>query len=384
MNTPTGNRIARKCSIVTNPTVRTVSRIFALIGILLLFFVSLELMSDSFKLMGRGFAETLLSTTSSPLRALLTGILATSLVQSSSTVTSLAVALVVSGSLSIEGAVPVIMGANIGTTVTNTIVSMGHITRKDEFRRAMTGATVHDFFNLLAVAILFPLELLFGAISQPASWLTGGVAGVGGTSLLSPLQLLVRPIANWMVELMGEVGWVVLLVGLALLFFALRYLVVLLKTMMMGRSEQILHRYLFGSPMASMACGLGLTVLVQSSSVTTSVVVPLVAAGILTVRQIFPYTLGANVGTTITALLAALSLAGSGEPAGLAGLTVAFTHVLFNVFGILIIYGIKPVREVPIRMAEFMGNLAYKNRVYAFLYLIGLFFLLPLALELLL
>ncbi len=341
-------------------------------------------MSESFKLMGRGFAETLLSTTSSPLMALLTGILATSLVQSSSTVTSLTVALVASGSLSIEGAVPVIMGANIGTTVTNTIVSMGHITRKDEFRLAMAGATVHDFFNLLAVSLLFPLELLFGAISRPASWLTSGVAGVGGTGLLSPLQLLIKPVAAWMIGLMGDVGWVVLLVGLILLFFALRYMVVLLKMMMMGRSEQILHRYLFGTPMASMACGLVLTVLVQSSSVTTSIVVPLVGAGILTVRQIFPYTLGANVGTTITALLAALSLAGSGEPAALAGLTVAFTHVLFNVFGILIIYGIKPVREVPIRMAEFMGNLAYKNRVYAFLYLVGLFFLLPLALELLL
>ncbi|MEZ4699975.1 MAG: Na/Pi symporter [Rhodothermales bacterium] len=362
----------------------TALRILALLGILMLFFVSLEMMSDAFKLMGKGFAETLLSTTSSPIMALLTGILATSLVQSSSTVTSLTVALVASGTLSIEGAVPIIMGANIGTTVTNTIVSMGHITRKDEFRRAMAGATVHDFFNLLAVLILFPLELLFGAISRPAAMLTSGLAGVGGASLLSPLKAVIKPITGFLIGLMNEVGWLVLVVGLVLLFLALRYLVVLLKQMMMGRSEQILHKYIFGSPMASMACGLVLTVLVQSSSVTTSVVVPLVGAGILTVRQIFPYTLGANVGTTVTALLAALALAASGEVAALAGLTVAFTHVLFNVFGIGIIYGIKPIREIPIRMADFMGKLAYTNRVYAFLYLVGLFFLLPLLLELVL
>jgi sodium-dependent phosphate cotransporter len=194
----------------------------------------------------------------------------------------------------------------------------------------------------------------------------------------------VKPIAALLIGLMQEVGWLVLIVGLVFLFFALRYLVVLLKTLMMGRTEQIMHRYIFGTPMAAMACGLVLTVLVQSSSVTTSIVVPLVGAGILTVRQIFPYTLGANVGTTITALLAALALAADNQVAGLAGLTVAFAHLLFNVFGIVLIYGIPPIRQIPIRMAEQMGRLAGINRLYAFLYLIGLFFLLPLLLELVL
>jgi sodium-dependent phosphate cotransporter len=359
-------------------------RLASLIGVLLLFFVSLELMSGAFKLMGRGFAENLLATTSSPLMALLTGILATSLVQSSSTVTSLTVALVASGALTVEVAVPIVMGANIGTTVTNTIVSMGHITRKNEFVRAMAGATVHDFFNLLAVAILFPLEVWFGLISKSAGSLSSGLAGIGGAEILSPLSALVKPIAALLIGLMQEVGWLVLIVGLVFLFFALRYLVVLLKTLMMGRTEQIMHRYIFGTPMAAMACGLVLTVLVQSSSVTTSIVVPLVGAGILTVRQIFPYTLGANVGTTITALLAALALAADDQVAGLAGLTVAFAHLLFNVFGIVLIYGIPPIRQIPIRMAEQMGRLAGINRLYAFLYLIGLFFLLPLLLELVL
>ncbi|CAN0596654.1 unnamed protein product [Laminaria digitata] len=129
-----------------------------------------------------------------------------------------------------------------------------------------------------------------------------------------------------------------------------------------------------------MACGVLLTVLVQSSSVTTSVVVPLVGAGLLTVRQIFPYTLGANVGTTVTALLAALSLAAGDPTAGTAGLTIAFAHFTFNVLGILIIFGIKPLREIPIWMAEQMGVLAGKKRNYALVYIGILFFLIPLLL----
>ncbi len=338
-------------------------------------------MSSAFKFMGSGFAENLLATTASPLVGLMTGILATSLVQSSSTVTALTVALVASGALPIEGAVPIVMGANVGTTVTNTIVSMGHITRKNEFMRAMAGATVHDFFNFAAVVLLFPLEVMFGIISEPAKWLASGITGVGGAELLSPLKAIVKPIAGGIIGLLNEVGWMILLVGLAFLFLALRYLVIILKKMMMGRSERILHKYIFGAPLAAMACGVVLTILVQSSSVTTSVIVPMVGAGILTVRQVFPYTLGANVGTTITAFLASLALAADNPETGIAAITVALAHLLFNLFGIVLIYGIPPIREIPIKMAEWMGQLAGKNRVYAFLYLVSIFFLLPLLLE---
>ena len=314
----------------------------------MLFFVSLEMMSSAFKLMGEGFAENLLRATDSPIIALLTGILATSLVQRSSTTTALTVALVASGTLPVTQAVPVIMGANVGTTVTTTIVSMGHITRKEEFRRAMAGATIHDFFNIFSVALLFPLEVSFGIISAPAVYLTNGLTGIGGAELLSPLKAVVKPITEFLIYILQDIGWLVLVVGLILLFVALRYLVVLLKSLMMGKTEKILHKYIFGAPLAAMACGVVLTVLVQSSSVTTSIIVPLVGAGILTVRQIFPYTLGANIGTTITALLAALALAGAGTETAIFGLTIAFAHLLFNIFGIIIIYGIPFLREIPI------------------------------------
>ncbi len=362
-----------------------VLRILALAGVLLVFFVSLDLMGGAFKLMGSGFAETLLATTRNPLAGLFAGILATSLIQSSSTVTSLTVALVASGTLDVTSAIPLIMGANIGTTVTNIIVSMGHITRPDEFRRAIAGASVHDFFNWMAVLILMPLELQFHVLSKPAAALTSGMTGVGGLNVLSPLKAVTKPIAHWIQDLLFSNGIAVLLVGLALLFVALRYLVVILKALVLGRSEGFMHRFVFGKPALAMLAGLVLTVFVQSSSVTTSLVIPLVGAGILTVRQIFPYTLGANVGTTITALLAALALAAGAGPDELvavqSGLTIAFVHVMFNVFGIIIIYPIPFLREIPIRLAEFVGELAFKNRVYAIIYLVGLFYGLPLLLS---
>ena len=362
-----------------------VLRILALVGVLFVFFVSLDLMGGAFKLMGSGFAETLLATTRNPLAGLFAGILATSLIQSSSTVTSLTVALVASGTLDVTSAIPLIMGANIGTTVTNIIVSMGHITRPDEFRRAIAGASVHDFFNWMAVIILMPLELLFGVLSRPAAALTSGMTGVGGLNVLSPLKAVTKPVAHWIQDLLFSNGIAVLLVGLALLFVALRYLVVILKALVLGRSEGFMHRFVFGKPALAMLAGLVLTVFVQSSSVTTSLVIPLVGAGILTVRQIFPYTLGANVGTTITALLAALALAAGAGPDELtavqSGLTIAFVHVMFNIFGIIIIYPIPFLREIPIRLAEFVGELAFRNRVYAIIYLVGLFYGLPLLLS---
>jgi len=96
-----------------------------------------------------------------PIAGLCIGILATVLLQSSSTTTSITVGLV-SDILEVKLAIFVIMGANIGTSVTNTIVSMGHLGDGDELERAFAGATVHDMFNFGAVLILLPLEAITG------------------------------------------------------------------------------------------------------------------------------------------------------------------------------------------------------------------------------
>jgi sodium-dependent phosphate cotransporter len=117
-----------------------------------------------------------------------------------------------------------------------------------------------------------------------------------------------------------------------------------------------------------------MTVMVQSSSITTSLMVPLMGAGIITLTQFFPYTIGANIGTTVTALLAALSTGST------AAITVAFSHLLFNVVGCLIIYLPPPVRAIPLALARGMGRLGSRNRLLAALYIVVFFYGIPLLL----
>lgn len=353
--------------------------LLGLLGILFCFFVSLELMGTSMKLMGEGFAERLIQTTKNPFVALFIGILATSLVQSSSTVTSLAVSAVAGGGLTVAGAIPIVLGANVGTSVTNTIVSLGHIGRKDEFGRAMGAATVHDFFNLFAVALFFPLELIFGFLSTSSAALTRGVTGVGGAEIFDFIGQMTAPVVDGLVTLMLGSGILVLVLGVLLLFLSLRYLVVFLRFLFLGRSERLINKYLFGPAPLALAFGTLVTIMVQSSSITTSITVPLVGAGIVTVSQIFPFVLGANVGTTITALLAALVLSSGGDPKGIASLQVALAHLIFNCCGVLAFLPVKKMRSIPIRMAEHLGELVVRNRAWAAVYLSCIFFVLPLA-----
>ena len=344
----------------------------ALAALLFAFFLGLDLMGLSFKLFGKGFAETLVTRTANPFVGLLVGILATSLVQSSSTTTSMTVGLVAAGALTIDGAIPIIMGANVGTSVTNTLVSMAQITRREEFRRAFAGATLHDFFNLLTVAVLFPLELQFHILRTAASFLEKLLEGSGGIELFDPLKAVVRPVAEWVSgPLLGSSGALTLAAGILLLFFALRSLVSLLKDLVSSRAERILDRTLFRSALAAVGAGALITVMVQSSSITTSVMVPLVGAGVVTLEQLFPFTIGANLGTTITALLASLA---TGNPAAV---SVAIAHLLFNAFGALLIYPFPPIRKIPLAMARGLGNLGSRNRPAAIAYVLLVFFGLP-------
>ena len=357
--------------------------LLGLLGVLFCFFVSLELMGTSMKLLGAGFAEQLIQTTSNPFIALFIGILATSLVQSSSTVTSLAVSAVAGGGLTVAGAIPIVLGANVGTSVTNTIVSLGHIGRKDEFGRAMGAATVHDFFNLLAVAIFFPLELIFGFLSKSSASLAAGVTNVGGAELFDFVDVMTAPVVSGLVTLMLDSGVLVLILGVLLLFFSLRYLVVLLRKLFLGRSERLINKYLFGPAPIALAFGTLVTIMVQSSSITTSITVPLVGAGIVTVSQIFPFVLGANIGTTVTALLASLVLASGGSVLGAAALQVALAHLIFNCCGVITFLPLRTIRRIPVRMSELLGVLVVKNRAWAFGYVACIFFLVPLIIILL-
>ncbi|MCK5618444.1 MAG: Na/Pi symporter [Candidatus Krumholzibacteria bacterium] len=336
---------------------------------LYIFFVSISLMGASFKFFGKDFAKHLLETTANPFVGLFIGMLATGLVQSSSTTTSMTVALVAGGGLDVTRAIPIIIGANIGTSVTNTLVSLGHIGRPDEFRRAFAAATVHDFFNLLAVLVIFPLQLWTNFLGRWASFLGETFADVGGFALFNPLKTIVTPSVEFLTRLAHENGTIMLIIAAILLFVALRYVVKNLKALVIGKVELFFTSTLFRSAGRSFLLGLVLTVMVQSSSITTSLAVPLAGAGILTLVQIFPMTLGANVGTTITAILAALV---TGQ---VAAITVAFAHLLFNITGIILLW---PIKWVPLRLAETLAKTAVKSRLIPVVYILAVFFAVPL------
>ena len=320
--------------------------------LLYLFFFSIDLMSAAFKMAGRGFAEQLVSTASDPLAGLIIGFLATSLIQSSSTTTTIVVGLVASGALSIEVAIPIIMGANIGTTMTNTIVSMGHVTRSHEFERAFAASTVHDFFNVLAAATLLPLEVAFHPVQHAAEYMEQAFEGVGGMHLASPLKLAVEPLADLATGLVPhEIP--LLVIALAVLFLALSQMMRVMRGAVLERLEGLFSRVLFRNDAASFSLGLVTTATVQSSSATTSLIVPLAGTGVLNLRQIYPYTLGANVGTTVTAILASFSTGNA------AAVTVALAHLSFNIMGIAIYY---PLKALPIWLAKKAGALAGKSK----------------------
>ena len=115
-------------------------------------------------------SEELFAFAKHPVVGLVCGILITALVQSSSTVSASVVALV-GGGLPINIAIPIIMGSNIGTSLSSTIVSLGHVKNKSDFNRAFAAATVHDSFNFLAVLIFFPLEYATGFLEKITHWL---------------------------------------------------------------------------------------------------------------------------------------------------------------------------------------------------------------------
>ncbi|MCP4957895.1 MAG: sodium dependent phosphate transporter, partial [Actinomycetia bacterium] len=331
------------------------------------------------KIMGEDTQERLFSAVSNPIAGLCIGILGTVLVQSSSASTSVIIALVATSQLGVGDAVPMVMGANIGTTVTNTLVSLGHVRRSAEFKRAFAAATVHDFFNVMAVAILLPIEVIFGTISSIAEAMSERLVGASGSDWKSPVKAWVKEPVSWITDFWGGIaegnvgGTLVVLTGLVIILSALAFITKNMRKLVAERIEQSVNNVL-GKAGGAVALLLGLiiTVAVQSSSITTSILIPLSAAGVLSLRNAYPVTLGANVGTTITALLAALAASSPDS------LTVGLAHTTFNVLGIFLLYVIPLARDVPIRLAERLAEIAVEKRTLAVLYVLGTFIVAPL------
>ena len=349
-------------------------------GLIYMFLIGVSSLEAGINVMGADTQERLFSGVSNPLAGLFVGILGTVLVQSSSASTSVIVGLVASKALGVDEAVPMIMGANIGTTVTNTLVSLGHMRKSAEFRRAFAAATVHDFFNVLAVAILLPLELMTGVLSSIAEWISGRLVGSSGSEWKSPIKEWVKVPVGWLRDAWEAIGaetnvlgTLLVLTGLAIVLLALTFITTNMRSLVADRVERSLNAVLGrGGGAVAMLLGLVITIAVQSSSITTSILIPLAGAGVLTLRNAYPVTLGANIGTTITALLAALAASSADS------LTIALVHTVFNVAGVLLLY-VNPVfRDLAPRGAELLADVAVKRRSLAVAYVVAAFVVVPL------
>jgi len=353
---------------------------------LYIFLGAIDLFGITMKMVGTESADQLLRGLDNPFAGLAVGILATAMVQSSSVTTCLVVGMVGSQSMSLNQAIPIVMGANIGTSITCALVSLGHVTQNSAFRRAFAGATVHDIFNLLTVVILFPLELATGYLAYGATWLVEAFQRLGkalslsgsGGEYHSPIKSSVEWLAEriaWSIEKVTglEGKWLagaLIVVAMVMVVCSLIAITKNMRLLMADRIEKWLNRVLGRSGLLGLTIGTVITAIVQSSSITTSLLIPMFGAGVLKLRAGFPIMLGANIGTTVTAMLAA-------SVAGEDGFKIATVHLLFNLSGTLIFFPIPFMRQIPIRLAEGLADLAVRNRVWVIIYLVGVFVVIP-------
>lgn len=407
--------------------------IFALCVALYFFLFGLDMLGSGAKVLTGCTSGNLLSKDLNPIAGLMIGILVTVLLQSSSTTTSIIVALVSAKAINTKNGIYMIMGANIGTSVTNTIVSMGFLGNGDELERAFAGATVHDMFNFLTVIIMLPVEAATGMLYHMTKAMTPGTVDKAD-KWEGPLKKIVSPLTKTIIVANKSVskdlatkkkescdeyypavckngirdaknckggliscdkksnkcpaffqegatqkddeisGFVVLFIGLVVLITCLIVLVNLLQKLLLGTSTRILYKATNVNGYIGMAIGMGITLLVQSSSITTSVLTPLVGINVLHLEQMLPLTLGANIGTTFTGLMAAM-VSGSKD-----SLQVALAHLFFNIIGIIIWYPIPFMRKFPLDGARKLGKATRIWRGFPIVYLFMAFFLIPLLL----
>lgn len=352
---------------------------------LYLFLCAINVMGSGLKGIGKqsDWLETIIAHGDNPLVALFGAVLVTSIVQSSSFTTSLIITLVAANQMPIETAVFAVMGANIGTSVTGLIVSLGTIRIRKQFRRAYAAALLHAVPNIMTVLILFPLEWITSTMFSNGRGILANIAGYFAGLLgfqevskpTNPIKLITKPVVsalNSFTEAVAGAGLgassFMAILGLLLLFIALVFLVKNLKGAVLTRLEGLFSTVFFRNDFVAWLSGIFSTISVQSSSVTTSLMVPLTGAGAIKLKRAFPFMLGANIGTTVTGLIAALA-----NPT-MAAVTVALAHIIFNSCDNLIWY---PLRSIPIRISKAYSALASRSKKWAFIFLTTVFVVVP-------
>ncbi len=355
-------------------TKQILKSILFIIGVLALFLFSIDLLVGSLGQLGKDAVESVLEVTANPFVSLFIGLLITALIQSSSTTTSMIVAMVASGSLEMHRAIPIIMGANIGTTLTNNIVSLNFITKKEEFRRAFSTATLHDHFNILVTAVLFPLQYKYNFLENISGKITNLLTvntDVSDRFYLAGADLANLMLSEYILEIIDN-PTVALVLAVVLLFGSIKLLTKVIYRIFIGATQLKFEKMVFHNPLKSFGWGTVLTATLQSSSMTTSLVIPLVVTGKVKFKDVYPFIIGANIGTTITALMAALFKTPE-------AISIAVAHLMFNLIGGVLFLFIPVLNKLPVVLADILGELCLKYRIVSVFYIIITFFLLPFA-----
>lgn len=400
-----------------------------------LFFLSITMLGSGMKSAFKGPVDAFLKEhgdSFTELVSFVVGVLGTSLVQSSSTVTSMAVVLAQEEILPLVIAIGIVHGANLGTSVTSSLVAFaseirpltGHPIRDlrallfeprlPGFHRAVSTAVVHGLFNaVLVTAILLALEIPFGVVHTLAERSANAVASLArsGSALLDilewvspstytkPVVTVLKDAGYGLVDVTGlpegpgHTGVYVLLVVLSfvLLFVSLRGFSRTVKGWLMEGADvadddiaglRAMGDKLLGkSPMDTFLRGLFLTILVQSSSATTSMVVPLAALGLFSLRQVFPFVMGANIGTTTTALIAAAQ--SFGQEGFAEGMTIALCHFYLNVLAVILVVGVPGLQRSVLGATQWLADRSEESPAWLLGYLASLTLLMPLVVYLL-
>ncbi len=379
-----------------------------LAGITYAFFLSIAFMGGGMKASFKDPLKHFLKDNAAQFTELVSfviGIIGTSLVQSSSTVTSMAVTLASEDIVPIVIAIGIVHGANLGTSVTSSFVAfvaeaqpmtgnpfkdlrmLLFAKRRPGFHRAVGTAVVHGMFNaILVTLIILVLELPFGIIHKGADWLATRLdeSVASSASVVEALKIITpgawtKPVSNFLLDL-GIPGWALVIAGFALLFMCLKMFSSRMRTVLLADTDpddvEALGKTLLGTRAPdTFLRGLVLTMLVQSSSATTSLVVPLAGMGFFSLRQIFPFIMGANIGTTVTALMAAT--AAFGTDGFHAGMTIALCHFLLNTVAVVMVATIPGLYTSVMGCTEFLADLSERSPIALLGYLGALAVVLP-------
>jgi len=445
-------------------TVVALLKLFGVIFCVWIFICALKMMYLALiVLVGRVAGDVFSSNVflSNPITGLIIGIVMTVIIQSSSTSVSIVVAMVAAGVMDVGKGIPIVMGANIGTSVTNTVVALTLSMDREEFRKAFSGATVHDCFNILSTLVFLTIEVITGYLQALTGAVVNSIPEIAGEGAPKFLGTITGPIAdnmlfvnesvpkniatntsmeeyNSVIKLWCEkascpyiigttagpdavptgcyipndtslitnltvnvgvrkcdtsdfcfanTGWrevdtgaVAFVVSIIMLVGSMIIMVKILTSSLRGTLKKAIKKavntdipspFSWVSGYIAVFVSMGVTMLIQSSSVVTSTMTPLVGLDVVSLERMFAVTVGANMGTTTTAILAALATESR------LAMQAALCHFFFNVSGFLLWYPIPLFRKLPISMARGLGNICAKYRWFSIVYIITVFLVIP-------